>query len=403
MKHNRLAVLVMNNIEGDSRVRKVAQTASRNSYQTLLLGVGDNFHQEKVSPTLTHQIVEHFEYSKQGFGKVLVGKAFAFFKLVNLDPKRSVKNYLHTLTRRRIEKMLPVLLEFKPDLIHANDPDTLRLAFAYKHKHPNTKIVYDAHEYILGAVRPSKGWNEFMSTEEQEFILNVDDVVTVSESIAASLNDNYKLRSFPNVILNLPSFSNNNLDLNIARDCNLKPYDYLGVYLGTVTFARGLDVIPDTLAKISNLHIALVTKSSAALDALLMKVARLNVSDRLHILPYVPHDLITAYIKSATFGIAPYANEINHNMSLPSKFYEYLVSGIPIVSSDLPESRKFLNVNRVGVLFQPNDPESFYQAVMTVIENHAEFLSAIEKQNLAEFTWESQEPKLLKIYQGALT
>jgi glycosyltransferase involved in cell wall biosynthesis len=399
----KIAVLVMNDTDGDSRVRKIANTASDYGYQTLLLGIGTDLKYENVSPTLTHQVVDLPEYSKQRVGKAIIGKAFLLFNLLKIDPKRSVKKYLLALTNRRIEKMLPVLLDFQPDLVHANDPDTLRLAFRYKDKHPGAKIIYDAHEYILGAVRPSKGWNEFMSQEENDFLSGVDAIVTVSDSIAISLLNDYKLAVLPNVIRNLPSSSNIHLGIDIARDCNLAAGDYLGVYLGNVTLARGLNVIPESLAKITNLHIALVTKPSADLDSLQGKVENLGVSSRLHVLPYVSHDLITSYIKSATFGIAPYANEINHNMSLPSKFYEYLVAGIPIVSSELPESKKFLDANRVGALFEPNNSASFHDAVIEVIENRDKYLEVLGNLDLTEFTWESQEQILLGVYQGVLT
>ena len=398
MSHKRLAVVVMNGISGDSRVQKIAQSASEGGYITLLLGIGSPFLHEHLSPTLTYKVVEHRKAARKRFAN----KIFAFFKFFGIDPKLGVKSYLENLTQLRILELIPELVDFAPNLIHANDPDTLRLAFEYKLNYPDTKIVYDAHEYILGAVRPSMGWNDFMSGEEGAFISDVDGIITVSETIASSLTKNYELDSFPHVIRNLPSSSDNKVGKDIVRDCNLNPGDNLGVYLGNITSARGLDVIPNSLFRISNLHIALVTKTSAELDSLISEAMRLNVADRLHVLPYVSHDLITCYIKSAKFGIAPYANEINHNMSLPSKFYEYLVAGIPIVSSELPESSKFLNVNKVGVLFQANNEQSFCDAVMMVLETREELLREIKNLDMTDFTWESQEQKLLDIYKEIL-
>jgi len=73
-------------------------------------------------------------------------------------------------------------------------------------------------------------------------------------------------------------------------------------------------------------------------------LARLDVIKRLsnvHLLGRKPEELIPAYLQAFDCCLNPYVMGPLANYCSPLKLYEYLAAGKPVVSTDMPEARKF--------------------------------------------------------------
>ena len=82
------------------------------------------------------------------------------------------------------------------------------------------------------------------------------------------------------------------------------------------------------------------------------------------------HELVPAYVKGFDVGIVPYRiAEYTLNV-YPTKLNEYLVMGIPVVATDLPEIRRF-NAHHGGIVGVASGPEAFSHAIRAALNDSA--------------------------------
>jgi glycosyltransferase involved in cell wall biosynthesis len=128
--------------------------------------------------------------------------------------------------------------------------------------------------------------------------------------------------------------------------------------------------------------------------------------DKFIILPNVPSQELMAYINDARIGISPNLNVPKQVKAIPTKLFEYMAGRIPIVASDLPNNRLYVQDNSAGLLADPDDPESFAEAILYLLNNPVEakkYGEAGKRCFVNKFTWESQEPTLDAYYRKILS
>jgi glycosyltransferase involved in cell wall biosynthesis len=129
--------------------------------------------------------------------------------------------------------------------------------------------------------------------------------------------------------------------------------------------------------------------------------AELKVSDRFHILPYVPANYVATFISDATAGISPLKHHQNHELACPTKIYEYVHANLPITSSDLLESSRFINEHTIGTIFTADDIDDCARAMNEVVTSRYQFVSNITSDLKLSTMWESQNSTLKKTYDEA--
>lgn len=130
----------------------------------------------------------------------------------------------------------------------------------------------------------------------------------------------------------------------------------------------------------------------------------MQISDRFHVIPYIPHNEVTSFIAGATAGIFPILDYGNADLALPNKIFEYLHAGLPIISSNTTAMNSFFKKYGCGVTFNIDNCNSFIEAVNKVIVKYPYGLKNInEHSSLAyKFSWEQQEKVLLSLYSELL-
>jgi uncharacterized SAM-binding protein YcdF (DUF218 family) len=99
-------------------------------------------------------------------------------------------------------------------------------------------------------------------------------------------------------------------------------------------------------------------------------VSKLRRCPNVEVLGMRAHDALPAYVKSFDVGIVPYRlTEYTANV-YPTKLNEYLVMGIPVVATDLPEIRRF-NAAHGGVVEVAQDASSFGAAIRSALDDSA--------------------------------
>jgi len=118
--------------------------------------------------------------------------------------------------------------------------------------------------------------------------------------------------------------------------------------------------------------------------------------------PFVKSEEITRYTSSADCGICFFEDTcLSNHYSLPNKMFEYMMAEIPIIASDLPEMRKFVESTGVGFVAKESSSEDLLRVMRQVMamgkDSVKEKLMKAKKAN----NWEAEEVKLLDAYKSA--
>ncbi|MBO4210942.1 glycosyltransferase family 4 protein, partial [Micromonospora echinofusca] len=190
-------------------------------------------------------------------------------------------------------------------------------------------------------------------------------------------------------------------DLRVA--CGIGPDTPVLVYCGGVNPSRGVDTMIDALPQLPGVHVALVTLhpsgNNAASEALLARAGEIGVADRVHLLPYVAHWQVSAFLATANAGVIPIHHKPNHELALITKFLEYSHARLPIVVSDVRTMADTVRSTGQGEVFRAEDVADYVRAVGKVLADPERYRAAYDRPGLlASWTWEAQAEVLESVY-----
>jgi glycosyltransferase involved in cell wall biosynthesis len=124
------------------------------------------------------------------------------------------------------------------------------------------------------------------------------------------------------------------------------------------------------------------------------KINNLGLSDRVFLLPSVPHVDIIRYMASADIGTAFYSNtNINNYYCASNKLYEFIDLEKPILTNNYPGLLENVEHFRLGICLSEVTPKSLAKAYTQV--SNPEIVSLGAKN----FFWEDEEHVLLRLYE----
>ncbi|QOR69775.1 glycosyltransferase family 4 protein [Ruania alkalisoli] len=304
-----------------------------------------------------------------------------------------------------------LLDELRPDVIHVHDVFMLGVAANAIDRAAaqgrTVRLVYDAHEYIAGvAVVPARTIGAYCDLE-REFVGRADRIITVSPPLAQWLARDYSLERTPEVVLNAPLVGHPPEDFDDLRKVvGLAPDVPLLVYGGGVNRARGVQTAVAALAHLPGVHLALVTNrpNGPVTKELLTQARSLGVLDRFHVAPFVPAELVTHYFRSATIGLSTLLHAPNHDVALTNKFCEYLLAGLPIITSDTPAQAEIVRERSLGDVYAAGDVADLVRAVTDLLPRVGEVRDRIlgDAALLHEFSWAAQAETIRSVYDELL-
>lgn len=320
--------------------------------------------------------------------------------------------------RRRRAKLLDFeraylaeLATMEFDLMHAHDFLVISCArsavgiSARAGRRP--RFVYDAHEYVRGLAELPSGMQRVNVAMEQENIKAADAILTVSPVLADRLQHDHALAERPGLVLNAPlaSTADETSPLSVREAAGVPEGVPLMVYGGAVKPARGIKTVVEALPLLPGVHLAIVvsTPDAGAVKDLLGEAQRLGCADRVRLVPYVEHDQVINYLRTADIGVHPLLRSGNAELAWPNKIFEYLHARIPMVVSDMPSMSALVTQHGWGEVFPAGEPQGFAAAVRRVLEHPGDYQAALSDPTARErFSWEEQGRRLVETYDRLL-
>jgi len=130
-------------------------------------------------------------------------------------------------------------------------------------------------------------------------------------------------------------------------------------------------------------------------------VTRLGLEEVVDITRRVPPDEIFAHLNSASIGLIVSLPTDRMKAGIPTRLFEYMAAGLPVVAPSLPLISEVLSADASGILVEPANADAFADAIAELLadEGRRQELSAVARLSfLNRFTWESQVDRLEELY-----
>ena len=146
--------------------------------------------------------------------------------------------------------------------------------------------------------------------------------------------------------------------------------------------------------------------SESTKDEVQSLVADADLTERIHFLGQIPYRELKSYLLRATVGLVPLQPTSQYVKGIPTKMFEYMACGLPIVASDLPLIRRFIAESECGILVNATDAHEHAEAILYLLDHPDEAQRMGENGRRAgeeKYNWESEVRKLLRLYEELLS
>jgi len=317
-------------------------------------------------------------------------------------PKSRVKRMLVVNQR-----MLKLALKTKAKLFHFHDPELLLCGVLLKLF--GKKVIFDVHENIRLSIK-SKHWLpvylvpiiQFIYFLTERFTLMFFDALVLAEESYL----NYYPKSKSEVVLNYPIIKKQE---PIANKFTNEILQF--IYVGGVSENRGVWEMIELIQKLKQNDVnCLLTIVGNIYSKNLEKeinnyISINNLDANINLKGLVDFKDVERYLQESNVGIALLRPIANYKESLPTKIFEYMQNGLPLITNNFPLYKQYVDENNVGICIDIDNIEEEFESIYKLI-NNIPLMVEMGKNGIEiinnKYNWKSEEVKLLKFYQKIL-
>jgi glycogen synthase len=385
-----VAILSLSTIADDPRVQRHGSALVAEGWQVTTIGFGS----AGDGGQWKHRSVPELPYERGVLPRTL--------RIFSLLTSRALPGVaLQTWCRQpRHQALLRALPDLDVDVVIACDYTSVPAAMALADSTEAT-LIYDSHEFAVGEKEENPVWRAlyppYIRAIERLGLKRAFDSITVSEGIASAIAREYNLDRLPTVIRNLPSYIE-------------VPYRPVKEHLivhhhGALVPGRGLELI---VASVPLWHRRFSLRLRGPVDPdylvkLRALIDRNGVADRVTIAPPLPMERLISDASEADIGIhllPPFGPQ--NRFSLPNKLFEFLMAGLAVVVSDLPEMRRIVEAYDVGIVIADATAQGVASQINAL---DSDAVNAYKQAALAtanKLCWDNEKDRFLKMCRAAL-
>ena len=293
----------------------------------------------------------------------------------------------------------------KGDLYHVHDPDLLIVGLILRAA--GRRVVYDIHEdlptkillkmYLPKAIRKPLQW----------IVERVEDAAAsfMSGLIAATpaLKDRF-LNVNPNVV----TVNNYPVLEEFARPATVdwKTRRRAVTYFGGISEARGIKEMLTAVNLLPrNLDVKLELAGWFYVKALQTELTATPQWQCVNWYGELDRNGLTTLLNGVVAGLVILHPEKSFIVSQPTKLFEYMAAGIPVIASDFSFWRSIIQEANCGILVNPFDTQAIAAAIDYLVSNPREAETMGQRGRIAvekRFNWSNEERTLLLFYSSLL-
>jgi glycosyltransferase involved in cell wall biosynthesis len=178
------------------------------------------------------------------------------------------------------------------------------------------------------------------------------------------------------------------------------------VYVGGISFVRGIGTMIDAMAGIPEALGPQLVLAGEFPSALRDEFNTKPGWTRVLALGRQSRSGVLELLRSSQVGLCVLHSTPNHIDSYPTKLFEYMACGLPIVASDFPLWREFVHGCNCGLLVDPMNPASIAEAITWIMEHpkESEQMGRNGQHAVSEkYNWEAESRNLVEMYRKLIT
>ena len=308
--------------------------------------------------------------------------------------------------RNRFERMTRTVwnvyraaLHERADVYHFHDPELMGVGLALRAR--GARVVFDVHEDIPSDIA-DKPWiapplRRPLSLLSQivlrSFQRGYSAIVAATPAIA---------RRFPHkhmaVVCNYPRLD----ELPASGGNRFEDRPRAVAYLGGITQLRCIEEIVRALEEPElSADARLLLAGRFDSEALEARVRSMRGFDQVTFVGHCPRAQVASFLGNARAGLLLFRPAANHDEAMPTKLFEYLGSGLPVIISDTLQCSSLVREYECGLVVNAADPRALARAIAFLIDNPgiAQAMGDRGRRLVAErYQWTTEANKLTNLY-----
>lgn len=315
-----------------------------------------------------------------------------------------VGEILHSRLKRVTEgarRVYEAALGLDCDIYHLHDPELL--PYGLKLKNAGKKVIFDSHENYTDQIRdrdyiPSfltKPTAKLYSAYETKAFGRFDGLIHTCLRFGKDPNAG-KCRNIA-VIYNLPK----NEEFYDRYDPSAEKAENSLCYVGSLSENRGIvQLVRAAHAAGCTLYLAGPFDS----DEFRKKLEEMEEYQAVRYAGVLSRDQVCSFVQKCRIGMATLLNvgQYNQDDSLPTKAYEYMALGLPVILSRSPYNVRTMNQYAVGLCVDPTSVDEIAWGIRYILDHpdEAEQMGKNGRKAVREeLNWKTEEKKLLSLYE----
>ena len=272
------------------------------------------------------------------------------------------------------------------------------------------RVVFDSRDIHVESARFARlpgPWRRLLARGQRRWARSADAVVTVSRPYAEILER--MLGARPVIVMNgpLPWTPPAVPERRFHAQLGLHPDTRVVLQLGALQPHRGIEELIEAMAFVERAALVIVGDGPHR-DACEALADRQPHAERIHFLPAASPADLAPLSASADVSVMPIQpSTLNHRYSTPTRLFDAMGVGTPVVASDLPGMAEIVRATGCGVLCDPSSPADIARAIREVLdappERRAAFRDAAFAAARGEYAWDRQVERLFIVHDRLTT